>query len=330
VNAAGPETVLRPLGIGEILDRAVNVCVRNFVTLGVIYLVFVIPLSVIQYYATKDFATVLQAIVESAKSGHGAASADVLQKLGSANAGYSGINAWTVLLWVAAIAVGPLPAGALIAAVAAVYLKQPTSFALAYRVGLARWANLLGVELMYCFAGGFLYLIAVLGILAVFFAVGVLYSVANTAGIVLGVVVGIVVLVLAIVVVTLVALALQMSFLACVIERANFVTSFLSGLRRVFTGIGVRRALPFGLAYIAIFIGVGIVGGVGEVVLTGLLRSPAAGVAYGAVVRLISAAFSTAFVVIFYYDLRVREEGLDLQLQAESVAPSSLPPLPAS
>jgi hypothetical protein len=322
VNPTGPGAVLRPLGIGEILDRAVTLCVRNFMTLGLIYVIFVIPLSVIQYYGSKDTTAFLQAMTDAVKSGNANDSSEILRKIGANNTGF---NPWTSLLLLVSFFISPLPIAALTAAVAAMYLKRPTSFAIAYRVGLSRWGNLLGVILMYLFAGGFLYTVAIIGIIAVALAVGVLYSAAATAGIIVGVIAAVIAVLIAIVALTLVALAYQMSCLACIIERLNFVMAFMSGLRRVFAGIGMRRALPFGLAYVAIFVGVDFVQLAGAVLLTGVLHSAAAGVAYGALITVITAAFSTAFIVIFYYDLRVREEGLDLQMLAENAQSQPLP-----
>jgi hypothetical protein len=322
VNPTGSVTALRPLGIGEILDRAVNLCVRHFSTLGLIYIVFVIPLSVIQFYASQDFNTYFQALQELTKNGNSSNSAEVFQRLGAAA---PSANGWTIFLYIVIQCIGPLPGAALISAVAAVYIGQPTSFGIAYRLGLTRWGQLLGVGLMYLFTGGFIYIVAVVAIVLVFFAIGLIYSVQSTAGIVLGIVVGLILLLAVLGFAVLAVLAGQISAVTCVVEGVNFVAAFLSGLKRIFTSIGVRRALPFGLAYVAILFGIGIVAGAGQIILSGLLHSVALGVAYSAVITIFSTAFSTAFIVIFYYDLRVREEGLDLQMLAARERAEPLP-----
>jgi hypothetical protein len=87
-----------------------------------------------------------------------------------------------------------------------------------------------------------------------------------------------------------------------------------------------------GFAYLAITLGIGLVALLGQVLILSLSQSPVGGAVYEAVVRVISSAFTTAFIVIFYYDLRVREEGLDLQIEALAVrdAPEALAPEPAS
>ena len=120
-----------------------------------------------------------------------------------------------------------------------------------------------------------------------------------------------------------VALAIQMSYFACVVERLPFITAFARGLSRVFNKVGLRRAFLVGLAYVAIFLGVYFVTVAGQAVLYGLVRSNVAGSAYSTLVEVATAAFSTAFIAIFYFDLRVREEGLDLQVAAAGNAPAS-------
>jgi hypothetical protein len=73
-----------------------------------------------------------------------------------------------------------------------------------------------------------------------------------------------------------------------------------------------------GLAYVAIGFGIFIVTAIGESVLFGFLHSNLLGTIFATAVEVASAAFTTAFVTIFYFDLRVREEGLDLQIAARA------------
>jgi hypothetical protein len=172
--------------------------------------------------------------------------------------------------------------------------------------------------MLYGLAAGALYLIVVIVLFVVALGVIGIASAAHTAGIVIGVIIGIIFAVAIFLFALVIAIAYQMSFFACVIERSNFVMSFTSGLGRVFNGIGLKRSLLVSLAYVAVAIGITIVASVGEVVLVGLLRSPIAGAIFRVIVSLATAAFLTAFMSAFYFDLRVREEGLDLQLAAQA------------
>jgi len=300
-NATPAGSALRPLGIGEILDRAVNLCVKHFLPLCLIYVVFMIPFSFVQYYATKDLSAMLQAFADASKAG-------------------SSTNPGVLLLGFVLLVLSPLPAGALIEATSCYYFSRPTSFAQAYRVGLSRYLNMLGVSVLFFAAGSLLYLGLILVIVALAFAIGFIYSqLIPVLGIALGVIVGILILAAIFAIVVFVMLALQLSYVMCVVERANFAVAFSRSFARLSSGIGLRRAAIVGLAYLAITFGIGLVALLGQLLILSFSQSPAAGAVYEAVVRVISSAFTTALIVIFYYDLRVREDGLDLQIEALAV-----------
>jgi hypothetical protein len=315
VKSTGPGSTLRPLGVGEVLDRAVNLCVKNFVPLTLIFLVYGVPLAIVQFYASKDSAALLQAIVAALQSGKGAASSDLTKQL---NAPPGASSIFAVLLIFLALFIGPLPAAAMIAAAAAFYLGRSMTFGEAYRVALSRWGHLVVLNIMYGLAGGFLYLVVVVIALLLTLAVVFLYAISHVAAIVIGIIVGALSFLFVIAFFLVGALAFQVSYFGCVVEGQNLSVAFTRGIRRVFFGVGLQRALLVGLAYVAILLGIEFVGSVGAVVLIGFVHSNVAGVAYETVVRVITAAFTTAFIAIFYFDLRVREEGFDLQLAAQA------------
>lgn len=322
-DPSGPGSSLRPLGLGEVLDRAVNLCVKYFVPLTVIFVVYAIPLAVVQFFATQDFNHVLQSLVDAMRSGRqGDQSTALARELDS----MSGVNAWAPLLILMSYFVYPLPAAALIATAAGFYLGKPVTFGEAYQAALSRWLNLIGVNVMYSFAAGFLYLAFVFLIVLLAFGIGFLYSVLPAVGIAIGVILGVLFLVLTIGFVIVATLAFEMSYFGCVLEKQNLAVAFVRGISRVFVGIGLRRSLLVGCAFAAIILGIGIVTAVGEAVIIGFFKDPVLGTVYTTVVRIATSAFTTAFITIFYFDLRVREEGLDLQLAAQ--ASGSLPSTP--
>ena len=55
---------LRPLGFGEIFDRAVTLYIRNLVPFATIVIVFVLPISIMQYLldlgSQPEFSTILR------------------------------------------------------------------------------------------------------------------------------------------------------------------------------------------------------------------------------------------------------------------------------
>jgi hypothetical protein len=312
---------LRPLGLGELLDRAVTLCVKYFVPFALIQLVFAIPFGVARFYASRNFTDLVSAFAGAmqARTAGGAPKpgSDFLSQYATLHAG-GGDYGWSFLVVVLSFFFLPLVAGALIDATSATYLGRVPTFGEAYRVGLARWTNMIGVNLLYGLAGGALYVAVLIVSVLVGLALIGLSSAAHTLGLALSVVVGLAFVLLTLGFVILATLALQLSYFACIVERRNAGAAFASGLRRIARGVGLRRALLVGLAYYAALLAIFLVSTAGQFVFLGLLRSAVAGELFVTVVSVATAAFTTAFVTIFYFDLRVREEGLDLELAAEA------------
>ena len=315
-----PDQTLRPLGIGEVLDRAVTLCVRHFVPLALIFVVYAVPYAVVQFFATREvssFTSTLASVLQSPgarRDPHAIANA-----LGAA----PHLNGWYPALLALAFFVGPLPAAALIVACNAFYFRREVSLVRAYRTALGRWLPLIGVNLLYVVAGIVLYaavaLLAVALVLATIAVTAALHGLGIALAVVIALVVGLVALGFFIVA----ALAVQVSYFTCVVEGTNGIVAFSRGIGRVF-GAGLGRSLLVGAAFFAIAIGIGLVSLLGESVVAGVLHSAAAGTAYATVVRVATAAFATAFIAIFYYDLRVREEGFDLAYAADAARDASL------
>ncbi|GAC1314263.1 MAG: hypothetical protein NVSMB21_25570 [Vulcanimicrobiaceae bacterium] len=314
MHASGPYPPLRPLGIGEVLDRAVALCARHAVVLATIFVVYALPLAVVQYFAGRDLASIMGTL-QAAVAPDGKPADPT--RLAHALALLPPLGAWYPLSLLAVFVVGPLPAAALIEACAAFYLGRPTSFGAAYRAAIARWPHLVALNVLYALAGIVVYLSLVVGAVALALGVTLVASAAHALGIAVAVVLVLLACVGGVLGFIVAWLALQVSYFTCVVEGEGAAASFATGIRRVFTPIGLVRSLLVGIAFVAIGIGIAVVALAGESVLVGIFHSPLAGSAYGTLVRVATAGFTTAFIAIYYFDLRVREEGLDLQLDAE-------------
>jgi hypothetical protein len=316
---------LRPLGLGEILDRAVTLCVRHFVVFALIWVVFVLPLVICQFLGTEDQSKIFGAladVLKSANSGKGSDSSTIL----SAMQGKPVFNGWTGAYFFMLFFVAPLPSGAMIAAAGALYRGERVDFSSAYRTGLARYFHLLAYNVMWIVSALILYVAVIFIAVIIGLAFAAFASTLKVVGVAIAVVLGIALFLLVVAFALVVSIAYEIGVFTCVLERRSFIDAFASGIQRVFGGIGLRRSLLVGLAFLAIVFGIWIVVGMGQAILYGLVRSHILGTAFSAVMSLVTAGFTTAFMTIFYFDLRVREEGLDLQLAAQAVSAAAPTP----
>ncbi len=314
---------LRPLGVGEVLDRAVNVCVTNFLPLATIYIVYAIPIGILGYFSSQGLAQMLQAVTDAARASHGQ---PTFESINAALLTTHTNPPVTFLLLVFSLLVSPLPAAALIEATTAFYLKRASSFGQAYRVALDRYFPMLGVSLLYLFGGAIAYFIVAFVLVFLVIGLVLLTSAAKVIGIALSILLGTVFGLAAIACLIVIILAWQISYFTCVVERANSVRAFNASLQRTFTGIGLKRSLLIGLIFLAISLIITLVTALGEGVIVSLVHSTVLATIYETLVRIVTAAFTTAFIAIFYLDLRVREEGLDLQLQAQELGAAVVAP----
>jgi len=316
---------LRPLGLGEILDRAVTLCVRHFVVFALIWVVFVLPLVICQFLGTEDQSKIFGALADVLKSANSGKTSDSNTIL-SAMQGKPVLNGWTGAYFFMLLFVAPLPSGAMIAAAGALYRGERVDFSSAYRTGFARYFHLLAYNVMWIVSALILYVAVIFIAVIIGLAFAAFATTLKVVGVAIAVVLGIVLFLLVVAFALVVSIAYEIGVFTCVLERRSFVDAFASGIQRVFGGIGLRRSLLVGLAFLAIVFGIWIVVGMGQAILYGLVRSHILGTAFSAVMSLVTAGFTTAFMTIFYFDLRVREEGLDLQLAAQAV--SAVAPTP--
>jgi len=326
LNVTSRPEVLRPLGLGELLDRGVTLSVRFFVPLASLYVVFAVPYAFAQYFATLDLQKTLNEF--SKMIGVQAAGGPPVdpRALAAILNHHPFVSPLFGLLLLANLIIGPLPLAALIENTSAFYLGNTSTFAHAYQVAFGRWAPLLGLNCLYLGAGIGLYVLVVILAIVLILGLGFLTMAAHGIGIALSVIVGIAALLAAFAIGVVFILALETSYFTCVVERAPAVRSFTVGIRRVLGRVGLRRALFVGSAYIAVALGIAIISGIGNAVIILLVHSTVLSAVYSLLLRIAVVIFLSAFFAVFYFDLRVREEGLDLQIAAQQAASASLLP----
>jgi hypothetical protein len=302
------------------LDRAVTISVRFFVLFALIYIVFAIPLTLFQYFGTADFAKIFGSFADAlAKAGKDQSA------LAKALAIPPVFNAFTVLYFVMAAIVGPLPSAALMWSAAEIYGRgNVPTFAEAYREALRCWLPLIGVTLLWVASALLAYVALVFFVVLVGLAILLLYAVLKVAGVVAAVVGGIATVAAIVVVVSVCLLAAYMAYMAVVVERVGFITAFASGISRVFAR-SLRRSVLVAITLSAVLFAVSMMGGLIQVLLYGVIRSNALGTAFSAVLNLVAVVFTSVYVAVYYYDIRMRAEGLDLERAAEPVAADAVP-----
>lgn len=308
---------LRPLGIGEILDRAVTLSVRYFVPLALIWAVYAVPFVVLAYFLGGDSVKFLNSMIETISKSNGATDPNAIAKQLSANQPSS---VWLPAYIAFAIFTYPLVKGALLRAVSAIYLnKEVIGFRAAFQGAFAQWLQLILLTLLWIAFG----ILAYIGIVLIGIVVGVVFGlliyVTKVFGVAVAVIAGIIALAGLIAIVAVACVAFYVSYVTQVVENAGFIRSFSLALTRV-AGRTTRRSLLFGLAFIAVEIGLSVIGFAASAVSYGLLRSNLLGVILGGALSLLTAIFLAAMMTIYYYDTRVRTEGLDLQLEAQADA----------
>ena len=317
-----PALNLRPLSLGELLDRAFNLYFKNIAAFTAIVAIVIVPSTILSYYQSRGvfdfYISTIQQMVRAPS-----ATPD-FSKLNSVMPSDALLIVQYLLLFLGF----PFAYGAVVAGVSKAYLGLPVLFAESYRFALRRWLAIL-VELV---------LWAIFGIFAFFsiFVIAIIFGalVFALARIGSSTFLGVSALVFmigsAIAVVALVLmlyLVFAMSFIAVVIERVDPLSAFRGAFARMFSANLFWRGFALALALAGINLGATmVIGGAGGVVAY-LLKAPALYLIAIGLNSLFFAPFAVVTAAVFYYDVRIRREGYDLQMLADhfTAAPPAAP-----
>ena len=303
---------LRPLRIGEILDRAVTLFVRRFAVIVLILALVAIPIAIAEYIAQPQTSGMLDDMrrVLSVPPGHQREAAAQIAQLFAKNR----IGQWGLGLVVVQLIFSTLSATACVIAVAQAYAGGLPSVRAVYREALRRWpAQLLALGVYLGLAFG-----AVVGLFIIVFFValtlGLLTRSSPASATFVGIAIALVALSFTLGVGALLYLAAELTFISIALEDPNPFRGIGNGLRRTLSPALFRRSL---LVATIVFV----VSAVGSVVLTAIAGTlsvvthltalyPIVAVVGGVVLN----ALVTTFIVIYSIDIRVRREGYDLAL----------------
>jgi hypothetical protein len=312
-------TELRPLGAGEMLDRAITLYVRRFALIVTVLAVVTVPLMVLQGLVAPESARAfseLGRVFAASADPHGA------QKAADAMALDSRMSPAGALLIFASVFVRVLMWCAILAVVAAAYAGHVTRIGDAYRLALKRWFPQMVVGLAFMLLGMFALIpVFVLYIMLIFALVALAALHLPAVAIVAGIAGGVVVLGGALVIGALVFMAYELAAVAIVTETGNPMQAIGIGLRRAFAPGMKRRTLAAGLVLLVVTYAGTLPVIAAAVLVTALTHVEAAYFAIMAVGTVLLDGLVAAFVVVYAVDVRVRREGFDLVVP-EATAPA--------
>ena len=303
-------TELRPLGAGEILDRAITLYVRWFAPIVIVLAVVAIPLTVLQALVSPHAS---QAFTDMARVFSSAGDATASRQAAEAMSRHNQTGPLSFLVIVVALIVRLLMWCALIAVVAAAYAGVRTSLADAYRLAFARWLPQLVVSLAFAVLGLFAAVPVFMLYVLVFVAVIALSALRLTAVSIGVLIVGVILFIgLACVVGSLVFMAYELASVAVITETPNPVQAIGIGLRRAFAPGMKRRTLVAGLVLLLVS-----QAGTLPLIAVAAVASAAthADALYFAIIGtggVLLDGIVAAFAVVYAVDARVRREGFDI------------------
>jgi len=309
---------LRPLGIGEILDRAVTLFVRRFAVLALILAAVAIPVAIVQYAADPG---------QSDPAGLGADFQRILTLPAAAPQKQLAIfreifppaplRARDIELALVSDILGVLSTTACVIGVAQTYAGKLPSVRAVYREALRRWPAQLAACVVFT---AFILVVTAGVVIAIFFVSLPLLAIAAFVPRVATIIAvpGFLVGGLAFLGETaLLNFVMQMVFVSIALEDAQPMRGIAHGLRRtlgraVFWRSALAATTIFAVTSIGSLMLLSIAAG-----LSSLTHVAALSPIISAIGDIALSALVTAFSVIYALDVRVRREGYDLALAVQ-------------
>lgn len=305
MNAA-PSYPLRALGIGEIFDRAVTIYVRNFVVFTLMVLTLVAPYAVAEYFVVPQSAAASMITDAIAHPGAPAKTAPVLPAF------WGGIVVLATLFLLAS----PLIACAVAFGVGLAYRGEPPDYRVCFGAVFRRWPVILGTTLVQGLILLGTYIAALFVLIIGLFGGVVAIRPALPLAILLFVLTALIMIGVLLLFLVLVMNSI-FSMYAATLEQLGVGGAIVTSFRRIFNRREFGKAMLMGLAYLALQIGVLSISGTVGLVFLLVLKSYALELGVSAVLSSLLTAFLSIIVAVYYYDVRTRAEGLDLEVELQ-------------
>ena len=312
---------LRPLGFGEIFDRAVTLYVRNLVPFATIVLVFVLPISILQYLldlgSQPEYSAFVQ-ILQHPERAHTQHMPTIFESPGLI-AIFVATLFFTYLLW-------PFALNAVAVGVAALYRNRPVSFVPCYEIVLRRWLQIVGMILL-DFVVALVWYVAtvalVVAVIVVAILLGKFSAAAPTLGFWFGFIGAILVIIISVPLLAPLYVALTFSMYSVVIEERGVLESLSLGFARIFNRREFWRALLFAVAAGATVFGGSMMFGV-LAIAAAFAHLPGLQAIIEGLARAVITPFAVVLLAVYYFDVRIRREGFDLEANLERLSATNV------
>ena len=305
---------LRPLGFGEIFDRAVTLYIRNFIPFAAIVMVLVLPLAILQYYLDRAAQPQFDAILKDTDQSRSRGAVKYSQYVRIA--GHNRPNGRHGAFGVFDLAVLAQRRGRRRRAA----LPQPARrLPRVLSVVLQRWSQILALMFVELLVLVGWYVAAILVIVAVFFVVVALSAASAAFAFWFGFIGFVIVFVAMVPILAPLFVALTFAMYATVIEESPVIASLLQGFARVFNRGEFWRALLFAIATGAVVAGASTAFSVLGM-LAAFAHLPSVEAIIESLSRAVIGPFGVVLLAIYYFDVRIRREGFDLESSLERLA----------
>lgn len=309
---------LRPLSIGELLDRAFSLFFKNIIPLLSLLAVVIIPMAVLQYFMVKDLLGLEMNLITQAIS-HPTKTPDP-SELNALNAAALRSQPLLALNYVFLLILLPLSNAAVVVGISHAYLGQQIRFKDCYAVALRRWFALLLLIFMWILTAAGVFLTGFFILLFVFAALAFVGAALKGLGAAIVIIAVIIAMCAFIGILIMGYMTFASSLVALMLEGVDPIRAFVLGFDRIFGGGLFWRSALMSLAISLLSIGFALVAaGIGAL-LAYLTKSPFLYVAIGGFANLVFLALAFVIVALYYYDVRIRREGFDLQVLTDQLA----------
>jgi hypothetical protein len=212
----------------------------------------------------------------------------------------------------------PFVFGASALAVASLYRHRAIDVRACYRAVLARWAVILGVLVVQMLILGAWYTTTVIGAV-VFIAVAAFVVRQSVVIATVATIIAVVFFIFMLLLLAQLLLTASFALFAAIIEQQKLGASIGSSFARIFNREQFWRAMLLSIAAGAVATATGVM----ITVVDGLfvaIHLAAVGAACDAVFRTAITPFTIILIAVYYYDVRIRREGYDLEAQLDTIA----------